>query len=218
MSLKHCDAVLRSLGGNTANFTDTVEIPYVESDNDSDSSDSTYAYNDAHMEITLCLPQTKSFLNARSHKQKALYFERYALLRNHYKHWITRSEHAFEFTKQGQIHMHALLDLNTPDRGFSPEGFVSDFVKLWLFSLTKKYQQFKPKCITWFDDDKTVVYRDASIKVAFKYDQPERRDVWHEYINKYSAGIVYDREIEAQIEAHQKAIQKETEGYEEENN
>jgi len=143
-----------------------------------------------HIELTLCVPHTVAFLKALSGKQKVEHLRRYQILTSMNKKIITRDAYCFEYTQKGQIHMHAIWILQLPEKSFSGIGLVSDIAKQWLATLSKKYSQFYESKIYNFDNNTSLIYKDASIKVKLALCQPERAREWETYINKFSLAIV----------------------------
>lgn len=134
-----------------------------------------------HVEITLNLPQTTAYVNMLSYKQKNEYYKRYQHIFGMYSKYIYDSCYSYEFTKLGQVHLHAVW-LVSPPPSYSVEGFVSDVSKSWLLSLTKKYRNYKPKCL--YHNDDNVKYQCPSISVSYHINREDRFFYWVEYINK----------------------------------
>lgn len=136
-----------------------------------------------HLEITLNLPRTKSFLNKRQIGQQNEYLCRYNIMLSSIKSSYISNEQVFENCKDGTVHLHACV-ICWINPKLSLSGYVSDLAKIYLATINKKYSNFLPGCMFTFDDGNTVTYKCASIKIALKKNQEERLKEWSEYIRK----------------------------------
>lgn len=137
-----------------------------------------------YIEITLCYPHTKSFINKRQDLQKGMYRKIYSVISSMYKNIIHTNKFVFENTKQGVIHLHSYWKLHNLPNKFSVAGLLSDIAKVWLSALPAKYNNFLPACIFYFDEDDTVCYRCPSIKITMRVNQESREEEWVNYIMK----------------------------------
>ncbi len=136
-----------------------------------------------NIEITLALPHTALFLRSTSVQQKRLYMSKYQMIITHIVSLIEDHDCVYEYSRNGQIHMHASIRLYK-DAKYNVTGLISDITKIYLQTLTKKYSGFNPKLITYYDDDNTVVYYCPSIKVSHCLNQSDRLIKWKEYMLK----------------------------------
>ncbi len=136
-----------------------------------------------NIEITLALPHTALFLRSTSVQQKRLYMSKYQMIITHIVSLIEDHDCVYEYSRNGQIHMHASIRLYK-DAKYNVTGLLSDITKIYLQTLTKKYSRFNPLNITYYDDDDTVVYYCPSITVKHRLHQLEKLDKWKEYMLK----------------------------------
>ncbi len=135
-----------------------------------------------NIELTLCHPQTSKFLKLTSAYQK-LYYDRIyqKILCTFGMHNIKCSEHVYEYTKCGQIHMHASIELRFPTPHF-PLGVVSDIVKTYLNEIPSiKCNRYNDACmhVEW------QRYRCPSIVCQYRpISAVSRLDAWQQYIRK----------------------------------
>lgn len=136
-----------------------------------------------HVEITLNAPRIDSFTRLLSSGQKAWYRKRYVLLKAMMKSYIYDDSYIFEYCRDGTVHLHACWLVRIPDH-ITKAGFVSDIVKVWLRTLTKKYNKFNYNYIYFFDNDETTCYKCPSIKCSLRCNQELRFFEWFEYMCK----------------------------------
>lgn len=142
-----------------------------------------------HLEITLAYPQTDSFCNASSDKQKKLYSKLFNDMMNAipFEYRVT-AKYVFEFFKSGHIHLHGYIKLH-PDRKFFIVGLLADVAKKWHSLLpVKKYQRYhlyNGKNL-YSDYDR---YKAPSICLQWRSEDAQRDqrpalESWIEYMNK----------------------------------
>lgn len=136
-----------------------------------------------HVEITLNAPRINAFNKLLSEGQKSYYRRRYYILISMMKSYIYDSSFIFEYCRDGTVHLHACWLVQLPWQ-ITPAGFVSNTVKCWLNTLTKKYNKFNASNIYFFDNDTTICYKCPSIKCKLCLDQELRFYEWFEYMCK----------------------------------
>lgn len=133
-------------------------------------------------ELTLNFPHTQAWLNATVMKQRGLY-ER--LLKYIQETWGPYNclwcERAFEFTKKGQVHLHALL-YYTVEPYYTDVGLINDIVRTFLRELPRKYSRFKEEYV--YPDLKR--YKSPSICLQYRdpYEDTGKLAEWLKYIYK----------------------------------
>ncbi len=136
-----------------------------------------------NIEITLALPHTALFLRSTSVQQKRLYMSKYQMLITHIVSLIKDHDCVYEYSRNGQVHMHASIRLLSTAR-YNITGLVSDIAKIYLQTLTKKYSGFNPKLMVYHDNDNTVGYHCPSISIKHCVHQSDRLIKWQEYLQK----------------------------------
>lgn len=136
------------------------------------------------LEVTLNLPRTATFLKLNSFDQKKLYFRRFSIMLASLLNTYKSQEHHFEYCKDGQIHLHAIVYIKE-EAVFIAVGLLSDFIKSYLKTLPVKQQVIKAGAFRYYDESKTIKYTDAPICTSIRLDQDERRIAWLAYIRKF---------------------------------
>lgn len=144
-----------------------------------------------HVELTLCYPQTDSWLNMTQEDQRKVYrkcLEKILILLRKVCP-LAKAEYVFELFKSGQTHMHAVIDLVESTK-FLPLGMITDIAKVYHAMLPVKkfhrYHIFDPKSV-YADIDR---YRHPSIVIQYQYPDAKdksgesRRSVWGAYLRK----------------------------------
>lgn len=161
-------------------FNDSAQLPLGSS-----YAEFSEVSSGGHLEITMTHPLDNAWLKKTSEQQKRWFCHVF----NEIKPCLTtvkESQIFYEFHTNGNIHAHAVCLLhNSP---LYPIGLVSDFVKLYLKAMPKRYNAFSCKCLHYTMNN----YCSNQIKVQYMYkDQLDhtvkdklRYDIWLEYCNK----------------------------------
>lgn len=133
------------------------------------------------IEITITHPETISWLKMSSEKQK----KKLGLIFRYGISAIPSIYHAssmckFEFSRRGQVHCHAYLDISDALKLY-PIGVVSDIAKAILENMPKKYSKF----VTANIHGGWCRYKSPQCVVQYRYLSEEDRIVkWSAYMKK----------------------------------
>lgn len=135
------------------------------------------------LEVTLNHPRVKVWENLTSSKQCNLYLKKLHDIKNCLGfNNLEIVDYAFEVSKDGHFHCHALLH-STCAKNHFPLGVIADCVKTYLNTLPKKYSNYKRHCMY----DKYYRYNGPGCCIQYRFPkETERIEFWGNYIKKYS--------------------------------
>lgn len=145
-----------------------------------------------YLEITLNYPNTKTFRESLTHRQK----ERYSIIWSTYTSCVKKlhgmelmyDTYVYEACKSGKIHIHGILILHCKEKHFI-SGLISDITKLILISFPKSVK-FNDKCM----DKKYNKYMSPAIVVKYET-EPDRLSEWLSYMCKEEFNKRYESQF-----------------------
>lgn len=123
-----------------------------------------------HLEITYKHPHTVGWLKMTSQGQKAKMAKIWNEIKCIFGEPIDRG-YVFEYHENGQIHLHGYLCLKF-DGTYSPPGLLSDYVKMYLAQMPKKYNTINLNYLY------TEFIRYASPQIAVQYFDAQEKYEW----------------------------------------
>ena len=145
---------------------------------------------ESRLEITITHPHTTQWCNMPSLLQRKKLSDIWVGMRNiGGMNNIVKAEYVYEFHKSGHVHLHGYIDFEFDLKQFSPVGLVSDYVKMVLLQMPKKYCNYSDRNMYINDEDDkfNIVYKCPQVMIRYinKTDWPERVIEWEGYIQKH---------------------------------
>lgn len=135
------------------------------------------------LEITLNHPRTVPFVRASPEKQKSIYYNIYSVALQYLKKhlYVMEDVYRYEVCKDGNIHMHAYIDIEG-SKVFSIEGLVMETVRKLVFEFPKRTHS---QLANNYYSTVYQVFKSPAVLVQFTNLSDEKRaQDWCAYINK----------------------------------